>query len=188
MTKKQKEITEITKAEFARRMNISKSHLTQMCTAGKIPVNKNGKIDFEPAQRLMLATTKDNMGGRPKKLKPRQKDNSVKISYGDDLSNEDIVKIEVELKKAKLSNEQFRALTAELEYKEKERKLISIDELSGTIAEVGSSMRENFLTIGSKLAGSLVGKTAAEIREAIDDEVNEILTTLYKMGGGLIDE
>jgi len=170
----------VTQSEFARRTGKSKQVISQLVKLGKLP-KKKGRLEFEKCEKILNSLSKQNGGGRP----PKNKIPVFGDLEGDD--NSEIVSIELALRKARLAKETFSAKIAELEYKEKDKKSIPIGDIADTISQVNGSIRERLLQVGKKLGRQLEGKTAIEITQGIEDEVNEILTELYSLSGESID-
>lgn len=93
-----------------------------------------------------------------------------------------------ETQRSKLVRETFEAKLAELEYKEKCGKAISIEGMIEANRRIAGSIRSKFIGLGTKLAPRLEGKSAAEIQVAIEDEINAIFTELFTLGGGKEEE
>lgn len=64
----------------------------------------------------------------------------------------------------------------ELELKKRQGELVEIAEVGKELEKLGMAQRQKFLGMGTKLAPRLKGKTAAQAKKIIDDEIEEILS------------
>ena len=89
-----------------------------------------------------------------------------------------------ETQRSKLIRETYEAYNAELDFKKKCGELINKQSQMEANRLIAGSIRSKFQNLSAKVSSRCEGKTAAEIKYTLEDEVNAIFTDLYQLGGG----
>lgn len=83
--------------------------------------------------------------------------------------------------KAKAFEKSHKAKLAELAVKEKQGKLIPIEDVISEVQKISEITRNELISLPNKLSGQLENKPAAEIQVILRRAVNEILTSCYEL-------
>lgn len=194
----------ISQAEFARRVGASKQRVNVLVNEGRLPITEQKKIPYEQALAVWetcrdITYSTQAAIGRAKKGKPpttsitaidveMEKEIVKAVQYTEpkkvDDEDEDVVlddatpDLKQRLNLAKTLKEEAVAKTKELEYMEKKKLYVHIDDIKQDASALGAEIREKLLVIPSRIASSLYGREVNEIEDAIQDEINSVLEGL----------
>lgn len=149
----------VTQSEFATQIGKSRSAVTQLVQRGKIPI-ENGKIPLDEALAAYSTVGKNGT-------------NKTSEITGD------VANIAVATKKAELVKKTAEAKIAQIELQERERKVVSVEEVTRDAQRVAEVIRTLLLSLPSRVALSLEMRAANDIQAILDDEINQILTKLH---------
>lgn len=173
----------MTKAEFARRMNVSRAAVTQWDAAGRLVLTEDGEVDAQ-ASEARLRSTINARGGKRK----------AGVAGGAPAA-EQLQSGELELTGGTLSEEQRnqargRARLLDLDYKERVGELVEKARIELAIADGMAPILSQIRTISIRCGPKVVGQTdLRHVQDAIDDEVEKICqdtadTLRAILGGG----
>ncbi|HGE7088405.1 TPA: hypothetical protein ACGB3K_005141 [Klebsiella aerogenes] len=171
----------VSKSEFARRKGISPAMVTKLCSSGRIPVLKSGKLDFDKASAAYEATRQvgrevsaiNGKKGRGTAEQPELPGDDAGLAGG--TSN-----VAAQFNKAKTAEKVYQAKLKKLEYEEKEGSLIAKDTVSDDAFLAANELRSRLFSIGPRAAPRCEGKPAREIERIIEDEINFALQALQE--------
>lgn len=170
----------ISKSEFARRLGISPAMVTKLCRSGRIPVMKNGKLDFEKASAAYEETRQVGREVSAENGKKGHKSVEQPELPSDDagLAGGGTPGVAAQFNKAKTAEKIYQAKLKKLEYEEKEGSLIAKDVVADDAFLAASELRSRLFSIAPRAAPRCEGKSAREIERIIEDEVNFALQAL----------
>lgn len=170
---------------------IGKSHVwvTKLIKAGVIPVNDDGTIPHRAALEAYAAWKEgrsDSSGvaapkkrGRPpKKQNPKDKAQEPQPVAMADI--DDAVSVGMTYNKAKAKKEAATANLRTLEYLKLKGELVEKKEVELMAMQLAEKVRGKLMTVGVRVAGLCEGRTAREIEEIIDTEINSAMAELRK--------
>lgn len=170
---------------------IGKSHVwvTKLIKAGVIPVNDDGTIPHRAALEAYAAWKEgrsDSTGvaapkkrGRPpKKQNPKDKAQEPQPVAMADI--DDAVSVGMTYNKAKAKKEAATANLRTLEYLKLKGELVEKKEVELMAMQLAEKVRGKLMTVGVRVAGLCEGRTAREIEEIIDTEINSAMAELRK--------
>lgn len=193
----------ISQAEFARRVGASKQRVNVLINEGRLPL-VNKKVPYIEALAIwetcrdITYSSQAAIGAAKKGHHPttsitamdvadiqREVVKSVrkpKPKQVDEDETEDLVDATPDLRErlnlAKTLKEEAVSKIKELEYAEKKKLYIHIDDVRADASAIGAEIREKLLVIPSRIAPSLHGRKVSEIEDAIQHEINMVLEGL----------
>lgn len=193
----------ISQAEFARRVGASKQRVNVLVNEGRLPL-VDKKIPYEQAVavwetcRDITYSTQAAIGRAKKGHHPTTSITAIDVEMEKEIvkavqqpapvvKSEDDEETVLEdatpdlkqrLNLAKTLKEEAVAKTKELEYLEKKKKYIHIDDIKADAQALGAELREKLLVIPSRVAPSVYGREVVEIEDAIMQEINAVLEGL----------
>ncbi|EAX8479540.1 hypothetical protein LDR49_002727 [Salmonella enterica] len=172
----------VSKSEFARRKGISPAMVTKLCSSGRIPVLKSGKLDFDKASEAYEATRQVGReisaanGKKARGATPEQTElppDDAGLAGGS-------TAVAAQFNKAKTAEKVYQAKLKKLEYEEKEGSLIAKDTVADDAFLAANELRSRLFSIAPRAAPRCEGKTAREIERIIEDEINFALQALQE--------
>lgn len=157
---------------------------------GSRDYNRDGQRQWAEKQRKGRTLTLPNIPGQaaPGEIDPGNPHNLkdgivLTVEFGNiKCKDEHIGK---ETQRSKLMKETFEAQLSEMEFKEKCGQLTTVQGVQEANRRIAGSIRSKLLAHPTKSAPRCEMKTAAEVQYILEDAVNEILTDLYQLGGGV---
>lgn len=189
------ERTEIlTQTEFARRVGVSVSRISQLVKAKRLPTAADGKRLVWPAARDVWIA--DHAG----QAEPIGSGGSASPSgAGSDQPSSDVgrrlaehrhaldsatstASAAAQLAKARAADKVFQAKTRELHFKRLEGSLVSRADVDADAANVGALIRSTLMGIPSKMAPLLAGQVldVAAVERMLSDEIEAALAHLHE--------
>lgn len=171
----------VSKAEFARRVGLSRAAVTKLCSSGRIPVKANGQLDYDIAlaaykssQQVGREVSSDNgkIKASPAAAPPQDFPDS------DDSPVAGNSRMIQQFNKAKTIDKTFQAKLRQLEYEEKHKTLVPRTEVEDDAAVAASELRGRLFSIPARAAVVCEGKTAREIERIIETELNQAFEEL----------
>lgn len=150
----------VTKAEFARRMNLSKPTITNLIKRGRLSQTKSGRINFAKGKKEI----ETNRAANP---------DAAAIKQGT---------IDPAIIKTRRRQEEIKLELAEMELRERRGELIERAEVLRMAKAVISISRSRFLNIPQKMAPKLVGLTSIrKIKSILEKEIYAALKELSQV-------
>ena len=194
---------EVSQAEFARIVGVSKPYVTKLVKSGKLKLNANGKLNLEESQKI-LNTSKNpsfdanrehakKQKGVPLKeriekaqeLKPEPKTKKQDLINSEDtkdLDSENAYKINLLFNKARAAEKVALAKLRDIEVKVKNGELLDAETVKKEAAEVGNLITQKLYNMVHKLAPLLVGiDSQKQTKEILENEVEIVLEELNRM-------
>ena len=170
---------------------IGKSHVwvVKLIKEGVIPVNDDGSIPHRAALEAYAAWKEgrpDKAGvaapkrrGRPPK-KQNQKNTEQESRPVVMADIDEAVNVGMSYNKAKAADKTYSAQLKGLEYKKRKGELVEKKEVEQLAMALAEKVRGKLMTVGVRIAGLCEGRTAREIEELIDTEINAAMADLRK--------
>ena len=196
---------EVSQAEFARIVGVSKPYISKLVKSGKLNLNANGKLSLEESQKI-LNTSKNpsfdanrehakKQKGVPLKervkkaqlIKPEPKPKETEKDLIDeedtkDLNSDSMYKINILFNKARAAEKVALAKLRDIDVKLKKGELLEADIVKKEAAEVGNLITQKLYNMVHKLAPLLVGiETQKQTKEILENEVEIVLEELNRM-------
>lgn len=153
-----------TRSEFAKWLGVSPAYVTELAGKGRLVLVDGGKrVDFEASKELIGRTAdmgRANNGSNATRGRPATK--------GVDASPETI---QHRYNVAKAKTQVHIARQEELREQEMAGNLLNREAMVRAVYTGFRQIRDNFNTLGAKIAPKCAGKTVREIQNMIDDEV-----------------
>lgn len=170
----------ISRHELAIELNVSRQWIIKLIKNGVIPVNPDNTIPRRAALEAYSAYQEQQAA----KKEERQ---AAKMIRGKSAAParavpniEESVNNGMTYSKAKTAKEAYAAKLKELEYKEKIGELVKKEDIERMATDLAEKVRGKLMTVGVRIAGLCEGRTAREIEELIDTEINAALADLRK--------
>ena len=193
---------EVSQAEFARIVGVSKPYITKLVKSGKLKLNANGKLNLEESQKI-LNTSKNpsfdanrehakKQKGVPLKervekaqeLKPEPKTKKQDLIDDEDtkdLDSENAFKINLLFNKARAAEKVALAKLRDIDVKIKKGELLDAEIVKKEAAEVGNLITQKLYNMVYKLAPLLVGvEDQKRAKEILESEVEIVLEELNR--------
>lgn len=157
---------------------IGKSHVwvLKLCKAGIIPRNPDGSIPHREALEAYRAHMEQKGGGAVK-----EPGNTETVARSVPMADiDDAVSVGMSYNKAKAAKETYTAQLRGLELKVRKGELVEKKEVELMAANIAERVRGKLMTVGARIAGLCEGRTAREIEELIDTEINSAMSELRK--------
>ena len=181
---------EISKAEFARRVGISKQRVSQLVQAGTLPVAPDGRLSWPEAQRVWLARKAENNDPEQQALEqapeqaPEQPPAGRRVhpvlspqraasSVGE--QTDAAVRSSLSYAEARAVEKTIRAQLLNLRLRREKGELVLTDAVQADARAVMAAVRASLLALPGRLSLICEQKSAAEVAAAIEDAVNTLL-------------
>ncbi len=164
----------ITKAEFARRVGISKQRVTQLTQAGRLPVTADNRIPWPEARDVLLArrAEDDNPSAQ-----------LARAGRGD--ANDAAIRSSLNYAEARAAKEALRAQLLNLQVKRVRGELVPVAEVEADAQVMGEELRAALLALPSRICPLCQAKPLAEAERIWEDALNEVLAALH--GGRFLE-
>lgn len=172
---------------------IGKSHVwvVKLIKEGVIPVNADGTIPHRAALEAYAAWKEgrsDSTGvaapkrrGRPPKKQNQKKQDKPAEPQAVPMADiDEAVNVGMTYNKAKAKKEAATASIRTLEYLKLKGELVEKKEVEQMAMSLAEKVRGKLMTVGVRIAGLCEGRTAREIEELIDTEINAAMADLRK--------
>ncbi len=143
---------------FAREIGKSHVWVQKLIKAGVIPRNADGTIPLQQG----LTAYRNHTGS------------SV------DSDADESVNVGMSYNKAKAAKETFTAQLRQLELKQKRGELVEKKEVELMAMNIAEKVRSKLMTVGQRVSSLCEGRTAREIEELIENEINSAMSDLRK--------
>jgi hypothetical protein len=176
----------LNQTQFATHMGWSKGYVSQLKTAGRLVFAESGKVDVE-ASKVRIAETEDpNRDDVKERHASARSDDSKVHEIGVNGSSK--AKKEKEVKDpnkmtfstARAKEQEFKALQAELDYKERIGELVSKADMKAAVADMVTTFRQEIENLPHRISADLVGKDINEIRAILKRSVHDCLANLER--------
>lgn len=156
----------VSQSEFGRQVGKSNVWIHTLVKQGKLPTNPDGTLPLAEALEAY------------KNLQLRKKENRERPKVVP--NTEEAVNVGMSYNKAKAAKETYTAQLRKLELEQKRGELVEKAEVEAIAADIASTVRSKLLSVGVRVAGMCEGRTAREIQEIIEDEINEAMSELRR--------
>lgn len=197
---------EVSQAEFARTVGVSKPYITKLVKTGKLKLNENGKLNLEESKKILSSSKNPSFDanrehaqkqkGVPLKervekaqsAKPLNEKAKDLIDDEDtkDLDSESMYKINILFNKARAAEKVALAKLRDIDVKIKKGELLDAETVKREAAEVGNLITQKLYNMVYKLAPLLVGvETQKQAKDILESEVEIVLEELNRMSNEL---
>ena len=198
---------EVSQAEFARIVGVSKPYITKLVKTGKLKLNENGKLNLEESKRILSSSKNPSFDanrehaqkqkGVPlkervekaqstKPLNEKEKTNLIDDEDTKDLDSESMYKINILFNKARAAEKVALAKLRDIDVKIKKGELLEAETVKREAAEVGNLITQKLYNMVYKLAPLLVGvETQKQAKDILESEVEIVLEELNRMSNEL---
>ena len=197
---------EVSQAEFARIVGVSKPYITKLVKTGKLKLNENGKLNLEESKKILSSSKNPSFDanrehaqkqkGVPLKervekaqsTKPLNEKAKDLIDDEDtkDLDSESMYKINILFNKARAAEKVALAKLRDIDVKIKKGELLEAETVKREAAEVGNLITQKLYNMVYKLAPLLVGvETQKQAKDILESEVEIVLEELNRMSNEL---
>ena len=197
---------EVSQAEFARIVGVSKPYITKLVKTGKLKLNENGKLNLEESKKILSSSKNPSFDanrehaqkqkGVPLKervekaqsTKPLNEKAKDLIDDEDtkDLDSESMYKINILFNKARAAEKVALAKLRDIDVKIKKGELLDAETVKREAAEVGNLITQKLYNMVYKLAPLLVGvETQKQAKDILESEVEIVLEELNRMSNEL---
>ena len=197
---------EVSQAEFARIIGVSKPYITKLVKTGKLKLNENGKLNLEESKKILSSSKNPSFDanrehaqkqkGVPLKervekaqsAKPLNEKAKDLIDDEDtkDLDSESMYKINILFNKARAAEKVALAKLRDIDVKIKKGELLDAETVKREAAEVGNLITQKLYNMVYKLAPLLVGvETQKQAKDILESEVEIVLEELNRMSNEL---
>ena len=195
---------EVSQAEFARIVGVSKPYITKLVKTGKLKLNENGKLNLEESKKILSSSKNPSFDanrehaqkqkGVPLKERvekstaeniPKQETPKTTNNDSEDLGNtvpNDMFKINMLFNRAKAAEKVALAKLRDIDLKLKQGELLEAETVKREAAEVGNLITQKLYNMVYKLAPLLVGvETQKQAKDILESEVEIVLEELNRM-------
>ena len=199
---------EVSQAEFARIVGVSKPYITKLVKTGKLKLNENGKLNLEESKKILSSSKNPSFDanrehaqkqkGVPLKERvekstaeniPKQETPKTTNNDSEDLGNtvpNDMFKINILFNKARAAEKVALAKLRDIDLKLKQGELLEAETVKREAAEVGNLITQKLYNMVYKLAPLLVGvETQKQAKDILESEVEIVLEELNRMSNEL---
>lgn len=197
---------EVSQAEFARIVGVSKPYITKLVKTGKLKLNENGKLNLEESKKILSSSKNPSFDanrehaqkqkGVPLKervekaqsAKPLNEKAKDLIDDEDtkDLDSESMYKINILFNKARAAEKVALAKLRDIDVKIKKGELLDAETVKREAAEIGNLITQKLYNMVYKLAPLLVGvETQKQAKDILESEVEIVLEELNRMSNEL---
>lgn len=164
-------------AEFARLIGVAKSYVTELKKAGRLVITDDGMVDVEESKKRIEQTAEPSREDVASRWKNEREARAVQ-SHQQDRQDD---KIGNSYQTARAIKEKYAAMSAKLEYERAIGKLIEKDEVSKTIEDVVSIIRQALENMPHRASADLVGKDLDAIRATLKQQVHGALSEMERV-------
>lgn len=180
----------VSRAAFARVMNVSRTAVTQWANADRIVIGPDGRVDLE-ASKAKLAAAANTQGGKRTRGVATVAAGTGQGAGGSGDGHQGPPAGGRTLTDARMAQVDARAALDELELRERRGELIERTRFEKAIADGLGPILSQLGTLSSRIAAKVAGETdVRKIQDIIDDEVDKMrqdtADTLRAVGGGPI--
>lgn len=164
-------------SQFAAEMGVNRSQVTHWKNDGRLVFCESGKVDVE-ASKIRISETAD------------QNRDDVAARHADDRKNKKITTkvippVEADEQKINFSEgrakeQHFKALQAELEYKQTVGELVSTADMKAAVTDLVTTFKQSIENLPHRIAADLVGKDIDFIRATLKQETFNVLAELQR--------
>ena len=199
---------EVSQAEFARIVGVSKPYITKLVKTGKLKLNENRKLNLEESKKILSSSKNPSFDanrehaqkqkGVPLKERvekstaeniPKQETPKTTNNDSEDLENtvpNDMFKINMLFNRAKAAEKVALAKLRDIDLKLKQGELLEAETVKREAAEVGNLITQKLYNMVYKLAPLLVGiETQKQAKDILESEVEIVLEELNRMSSEL---
>ena len=197
---------EVSQAEFARIVGVSKPYITKLVKTGKLKLNENRKLNLEESKKILSSSKNPSFDAnrehaqkqkgvplkerveKAQEVKPpkNEKTNLIDDEDTKDLDSESMYKINILFNKARAAEKVALAKLRDIDVKIKKGELLEAEIVKQEAAEVGNLITQKLYNMVYKLAPLLVGvETQKQAKDILESEVEIVLEELNRMSNEL---
>ena len=197
---------EVSQAEFARIVGVSKPYITKLVKTGKLKLNENRKLNLEESKKILSSSKNPSFDAnrehaqkqkgvplkerveKAQEVKPpkNEKTNLIDDEDTKDLDSESMYKINILFNKARAAEKVALAKLRDIDVKIKKGELLEAEIVKQEAAEVGNLITQKLYNMVYKLAPLLVGvETQKQAKDILESEVEIVLEELNRMSSEL---
>ena len=197
---------EVSQAEFARIVGVSKPYITKLVKTGKLKLNENRKLNLEESKKILSSSKNPSFDAnrehaqkqkgvplkerveKAQEVKPpkNEKTNLIDDEDTKDLDSESMYKINILFNKARAAEKVALAKLRDIDVKIKKGELLEAEIVKREAAEVGNLITQKLYNMVYKLAPLLVGvETQKQAKDILESEVEIVLEELNRMSNEL---
>jgi hypothetical protein len=172
----------LNQSQFAKHMGWHRSRVTHLKQEGRLVFSGDGKlVDVEESIKKIKETedpNRDDVKARHEKER-NEKDKSLETpqepteSYLNEVDK-------IKFSEGRAKEQHFKALRAELEYKESVGQLVSVEDMKHAVSDLVATFRQGIENMPHRVAADLVGKDIDVIRSTLRQEVFNVLHEMQK--------
>jgi len=176
----------ISKAEFARRVGISKQRVSQLTQAGSLPLAEDGRVLWPDAQRVWLAHKAEDDNPKhqaPEPSRPQPPGRRVhpvlgqaRAASGVGEQTETAIRSSLSYAEARAVEKTLRAQLLNLRLRREKGELVPTDEVRMDAVAVLAAVRSSLLALPGRVSLLCEGRSAAEVEAVLEDAINALLT------------
>ena len=170
----------VSQAEFARQLDVDRSHITRLKQAGRLVMTADGRVDAD-ASRARIAETAD-----PNRDDVAARHAAAKVSPGATAPPAD--KVGNSYQAARAIKEKYLALDAKATYEQRIGELIPRAEVQAALDDLVAFARAGIENLPHRVAGLLVGKDYDAILATLRQEVVGLMADMHKDAGRKLAE
>lgn len=185
-------------AAFAKKIGISRQYILRLIREGKLSATRKGKIYYlDPDKaKAELEEYRDPSKSPQRQWAREQKGKGARIAKQDrdrTDENQDAGEQSVDdetnygglsrrLTATRIAREIVNAKKAELDLRQREGNLISVEDVIATNRIIDNVIRQKMISLSNRAAPKLINQASIpKVKEILDDVINDILTELYEM-------
>jgi len=164
-------MNEITQAEFARRNGWSRSHVTGLKHAGRLVMTDDGKRVLVKESLARIEATRDpNRDDVARRHEAERKQEAPAPSPMDD-------RVSATYQQSRAVKERYLALQAKAEYEERIGKLVGVEQVKKSAADIGALLKSTLENMQDQLSAEMAPEDDPECIYALLGERFEMLLT-----------
>lgn len=167
--------------EYAAHKGWTKGYVSQLKASGRLVFDENGKVDVQATEIRLQETEDPNRDDvKQRHAADRGADTKVNEIGSQKKGREPKDPNKVTFSDARATEQQFKALQAELDYKERIGQLVNKDDMRVAVQDLVTTFRQNLENMPHRISAELVGKDINDIRTTLKQAVHHVLTQLEK--------
>ena len=161
---------------------IGKSHVwvMKLIKAGVIPCNADGTIPHREALEAYRAYMEQRQDGKQADKdtkKPKKPVYAAPVAMAD---IDDAVNVGMSYNKAKAADKTYAAQLKGLELRKRKGELVEKAEVELMATNLAEKVRGKLMSVGVRISGLCEGRTAREIEQLIENEINSAMSDVRK--------
>jgi len=184
-------VTILSQADFARRLGVKPSYVTELKKAGRLVLTDDGKVDAEASEANIAATAdpgKAGVAARHSQNRNTAVDAQNAGKTTPPTAEEQAEKATMTYQQARAVKERYNALQAKADYEAYTGKLVEYDKARAAGADLGVLFRSTIERWPDTITPLLVGQDEAGMRATLADQVESLLGEIVARISALLPE